>query len=117
VLLPHHKLTDTGVQSPGIGERGLPDPVRRALSFCDGRHTLSQVAEAASAARSHLIAAQEQELILLWHRPVPPAAPEVGAVERIILSPHTLEWRTSMRSARTFQGRGEWTSLRAAISW
>jgi len=91
VLLPHHKLTDAGVKPLHLPERELPEPVRRALSFCDGSHTLSEVAEAASASRSHIIAAQEGELILLWPHPVPSAAPTVtdaASIKMIILSPH-----------------------------
>jgi len=91
VLLPHHKLTDTGVKPLHLPERELAEPVRRALSFCDGSHTLAEVAEAASASRSHLIAAQEGELILLWPQQVPSAAPvmsEPAKIRAIILSPH-----------------------------
>ena len=91
VLLPHHALTDDGVTPLRQAERMLPEPVRRALPFCDGLHTVNEVAERAAASRSQIIAAQEHELIVLWERAVPATAPVVAdpaRVTRVILSPH-----------------------------
>jgi LmbE family N-acetylglucosaminyl deacetylase len=90
VLVPGHTPTDAGVHMLDGGSRALAPELSRALKLCDGTRTLAQVARQAKIARTDLIRAHEDGLILMWRSPVPAEAPaSLGhAPHSIILSPH-----------------------------
>jgi LmbE family N-acetylglucosaminyl deacetylase len=90
VLVPGHTPTDAGVHTVDGAARAIAPELSRALKLCDGTRTLAQVARQAKIARTDLIRAHEDGLILMWRAPVPAAAPAaIGhAPHSIILSPH-----------------------------
>jgi len=90
VLVPGHTLTDAGVQTVDGATRAIAPELSRALKLCDGKRTLAHVARQAKIARTDLIRAHEDGLLLMWRAPVPAEAPSAlgHAPHSIILSPH-----------------------------
>ena len=89
VLLPGHRLTETGVHTPDGNDRPLDPELRSALALCDGSRTLAQVARQARITRARLIRAHDDGLLLFWRSALPRETPNLThAPHSIILSPH-----------------------------
>jgi LmbE family N-acetylglucosaminyl deacetylase len=89
VLLPNHRLTDTGVATPDGNSRPLDPRLKSALALCDGTRTLSQVARQSRFPRGELIRAHDDGLLLFWRSALPRELPQLQhAPHSIILSPH-----------------------------
>jgi len=89
ILLPGHRLTETGVHTPDGADRPLDAPLRSALALCDGSRTLADVARQAGITRAQLIRAHEDGLLLFWRSSLPAELPRLThAPHSIILSPH-----------------------------
>ena len=89
ILLPGHRLTETGIHTPDGADRPLDAPLRSALALCDGSRTLAEVARQAGITRAQLIRAHEDGLLLFWRSPLPAELPRLThAPHSIILSPH-----------------------------
>ena len=90
ILLPHHTLEGDVLTSVDGSRRRLAGALIEALRLCDGQKTLAQASRQSRMARSGLIRAQEEGLLLLWRTAVPAAAPpaERAQPHTIVLSPH-----------------------------
>lgn len=90
VLVPGHTPTEAGVQTVDGATRAIAPELSRALGLCDGTRTMNQVAKQSRVARTELIRAHEDGLLLMWRSPVPATPPvAIGhAPHSIILSPH-----------------------------
>jgi LmbE family N-acetylglucosaminyl deacetylase len=89
ILLPHHRVEGGHVHSVNGVDRSVAPELARALLLCDGTHTLAGVASEARIARSRLIEAHDDGLILIWREPIPRQAPALDhSPHAIVLSPH-----------------------------
>jgi LmbE family N-acetylglucosaminyl deacetylase len=89
VCLPHHRVTEAGVEGVDGAPRAVSPGVRRALGLADGTRTLAEIRRALKVSASELIRAQDEGLVLFWPRPVPPETPPPGrAPHAVIVSPH-----------------------------
>jgi LmbE family N-acetylglucosaminyl deacetylase len=87
--LPHHWVESWGVDVMGGGRRELNGGQIRALQQADGTRTVSQLARETGVARSWLVEAQENDLLILWRSAVPKESPKLaGPPKAIIVAPH-----------------------------
>jgi hypothetical protein len=66
LLLPHHTLTQDGLTTVEGTTVKLDAALKKALTLCDGKRTLSQIAHEANIARAEIIKAHDDGLILIW---------------------------------------------------
>ena len=88
LLLPHFRLASGGLQTLDRDPQPLDPTLAEALRLCDGTQTLSAVCRQSGAPRSAVLDVHEQDMLILWHEPVPPVAPTAAKARKIILSPH-----------------------------
>lgn len=89
LLLPHHTLTQTGLITVDGATVTLGPALKQALSVCDGRRTLGEVARQAVVPKAHLVKAQDDGLLLIWRSALPADLPgRQHHPHSIIVSPH-----------------------------
>jgi LmbE family N-acetylglucosaminyl deacetylase len=91
LLLPHHTIADGILRSIDGSGRPLAPAMAKSLFLCDGQRTLARVARESATAKSDLIQAHDDGLLLFWHKPVPvepPTLPPGHSPHAICLSPH-----------------------------
>ena len=89
ILLPHHRLEPYAIEPQGQPRRELTAEQTAALKLADGTRTASQIAREAKVARSWIMEAHDQGLLILWRSQIPRDPPTLAtAAHSIILSPH-----------------------------